>query len=380
VSRARGRSCRCGLSYGLASPQARGLLMCMRAIARVAGFLGCLAGVVGFVPALAMAGDHVNTKPAVWHLHWTKFSGPGADSSVQDGPWVFVLDDVSTGEGVLFNLNTGTSTQLAPPAQECPALSYGAVTIGGGWLKFNCVPAGGREELYSLGTGTWSTFDSSVAVQQGCGPNNEDECEITPERIGRDWLEFSIVYNIPMSPGKIGWENLNTHAWKQTGPREEWIPGLGPRTMLDLDSPTLLAPVCAPLRLPFGGRLIGSTYGLRSPVLMFGQFGMIGDPDAGGTYPPSYGSSTYTYLERCGQRTRHTLSLKQAANSAANGRVLVWNDGKSQLAGMYLRSRKRFVSNLGTPAPGGPYLWITPRYVIQVSASGLWDAPLPKGA
>jgi hypothetical protein len=366
----------------LTDSQVGAILMLMRAMVRAAGLLGCVAALSGFVPALAAARDHAGAKPVVWHLHWTRFfSGPGAGAFVQDGPWVYVPEYGSS--GVLFNLTAGTSTQLTAPSQECSAPVQWGDAMGGGWLKVDCgANTAMVEDLYSLGTGTWSIFDPSVAIQRGCGPNSEDECEITSGRIGRDWLEFSFVYNIPTSPGHIGWENLNTQAWKQTGGREERIPGLGPTTMLDLNSPSLLAPVCSPIRLPFGGRLIGSLQGIRSPVLMLGQFAMVGDPYNSDGLHPHYGRSDYTYLERCGQRHRRVLTQAEAADSVNNGRVLIWADyQKRQLAGMYVGSGQRFVASLGTPgADGAALAGITPQDVIQASNSGLWYAPLPKGA
>jgi hypothetical protein len=233
------------------------------------------------------------------------------------------------------------------------------------------------EELYSPSRGSWRTFDISVA-EQHCGQQDPYYCYFHPGPVGAHWQEFSITLNgIPMSPTRIGWENLDTHAWKQTGSGDGWIPGLGPTTMLDLNSRSLLAPVCRPIELPSKGRLIQTRQGVRSPIQMVGRFAVLNDPYYDSGFPRY--EPDHAYLQRCGHRRRHTLSPAQAGG-AGNGQVLIWGKDSSQLAGMHLASGKRFVASLATPAPGGAEVDITTRDVLQVSPSGLWDAPLPKSA
>lgn len=357
------------------------LRRCRRACGGWVRLMGPFAGVcavAALAPGLATAGRvSTNARPTVLHLTWKKVAHLRVLSFVQSGQYAFA--GTSAKKGVLFDTETGTRTQLSVPVVDCSGETYDA--IGGGRLMLYCANSsnrsGGRAriaELYSLTHKTWRAFDYSNGQKSYCLGNLSD-CFITPVALGTHWIEFGLTGGpnqpSPGAPAGLGFENIGTKAWRQTSPSDppgENLPGLNSQTMLDLNSPALLVPVCAPIRLPHHGELNG----YRSPILMFGRYALVGSPS--GDY------QSQKYIERCGQSTRLDISNNVAFDSHGNGRVLIWNPTKNrQLHGMFLGTGRRLVSTTPISGQWGPIAALTPQDVFMVGSS-VWEAQLPRSA
>lgn len=308
--------------------------------------------------------------PVVWHLRWRKVTG--SQGLIASGPNVFLAQKgAGRGGGLLLDTATGARREIAPPAGDCARMYAPGVLMGGGSLMIACSRrTGGPDvELYSLTKRTWTVLDWSNVEKRFC-QSNGGECMVEPVGVGTRWIEFALTFTGPESSTTWGFENLRTKAWRHTS---AWVdrgdgpgatmPGLNARTMVDLNSPSLLVPVCSPIRLPHNGDVRG-----RSPILIYGHFALLGFP---------FSAERFNYLERCGEQQRRPLSSADAAGASGNARVLMWNLHGDRLDGILLASGRK----VRAPGPTPTYPCCRPPILTPQDAfvitSGVWEARLP---
>ncbi len=351
-------------------------LLAVRGAVRVCLVLAALLLGVVFAQSAAAA---KSPRPVVWHLKWKVRTSLDLEG-VRAGRYVFLgAPPQYEGKGVLLvDLLTGKKVHVVAPQQEC-GNSAEPLAIGGGQLMFMC---GYGALLYSIRTGQWRLFDSRPGEKKVC----RDPCYLQPARVGSHWIEYSIKGGqgqCTQCPNGVAFENLATGAWRHTTPRDvsvrppiSWVtmPGLGPSTRLDLNSPSLISPVCTPVHVPHHGRLVASAHldAFFSPVVRYGQYEIIGNPYAGGYVG---------YLQRCGAPTRLRIPYPEDGNS----RIIVWSSYTDHhaLAGMFLRTGQKFTANSPKAIPAGyATFWLLGKYVLAFGGAGepTWEAKLPRSA
>jgi hypothetical protein len=255
------------------------------------------------------------------------------------------------------------------------------VAIGGPWIAANCAIGSGpptflpRPALYSIAARTWTAVPLAPSIAATCA--TADACQI--RGVGRHWLAiYEQLCNHCASP--IVFQNLGTGEVKPDPTAATTLP--------DLDSPTLAAAVCRPLRLPRSTTLdAGETVPSLGSLTFAGRFALA-------TSGAAAGPDT-TYLQRCGSRL-HTFVCHCSALTAgnfravvANARVVIWAPPTpiatpvSHLDGMYLPSRRRFVIPLpvAARARGIESLLLTSR-TLYIANNGdtahVFRAPSPR--
>jgi hypothetical protein len=247
--------------------------------------------------------------------------------------------DESTGKRVVFrrpNCNTW-GPPLEPP------------------LLLLACPSGAA--LYDLMSGDWRTVALDPEVRADI-----------PLEVGADWLELGRPCHLhPNCTVAVGFQNLITHEVVSVNdPRlHDWR--RGGTTGINLDSPTLTSPLCAPLRVPLNndvehGRLPGE-------LTFYGDFAIAESTAGDGT--------THRFLERCGTR----LHMPVAPNTdewAASGRAVVWSSyvGSGDLLGVMLPSLRRFEIQVPPAIGDRGWLALSSRR-LYVLGNGLWAAPSP---
>lgn len=241
-------------------------------------------------------------------------------------------------------------------------------------------------ELYSLTNHSTQTIDFEARSGQVCG-TDDPFCNFGPTAVGADWLEYAVSSSAPMCGGCVQaeeFQNIDTGAWRSTLPRGTQsarnpprLAGINARTMVNLDSPSLVTPVCSPLRLPNNGELLLDAFPTElsftasSPVAFFGRYAVLGNPRSAGPF----------YLERCGSERK----LKIADPGSGNSKLILFGGGNR---GLELASNRRFMFHPppGISALGGLNEALVGDSHIFVSAGPhrfgqgieVWEAKLPK--
>jgi hypothetical protein len=233
------------------------------------------------------------------------------------------------GGTTLIDESTAARTPLTPPA-ACHAAAVGAP-----WVAFDCAAAGDvpAPELYSIPSAAWTAVALAPGIAATCAAAQDGQgCRITG--VGRSWIAIfdGQCYHCR---GAVLFQSVATG---QTRPDPT-----AATARPDLDSPTLAARVCSPLRLP--PSLVDDA-GTQVPALgsltFSGRYALATSTSADGL--------TSTYLERCGQHVHTFLCHCSGARSgsfgalAINGSLAVWAPtGSTHLDGLYLATRRRFL-------------------------------------
>ncbi len=292
----------------------------MQALKRVTVLFLCLAlfcvGLVSSAAAGSPPGKPARwAKPLVLHPRF-RLVATGVYSVFTNGRYVFLSDHSPTGGGTagkLIDEQTGRHVTVRPRPGCNPT------AIGGPWLLFTCDALSPQPvELYALATGHWqavaSTPGQAIAV-------------------GADWIEYDVSCG-QHCPDTIDFQSIQT-GQVQTLPA--WRPG--GTTIPDLNSRSLAAKVCSPLRVPEGFHPYGlppqpgslTFYG-RSAIA-FAYFG------------PSGNQSAQIDVERCGTRRRQAIvsNVSGGYPFAANSRVALAHGVRTTgLVGVFLPSFRRF--------------------------------------
>lgn len=329
---------------------------------RRVGLLCLLLGLIAAWPA--PSGRAASRRPVVIHLHWTharqKFAG-----LMSSGRYLFLWTLARPGReggpplgarsGIVVDTASGARTPLTFPS----GCSLGA--MGGPWLAFGCGAGAGQPvppaELYDLTSGRWQALPVNPAIDF-C--TYEHRCTLSPAAIGTHWVEWSV---------SIACEHCAPFAWFQdlsTGALDKFPAWTGGGTVIpDLDSPSLAAALCRPLRVP--PPEFPSFETVPNSLTFYGRFGVVGATAVPNASPPHY-------LERCGSRRRHGIPSSPVVGSP---RFLVWPTASThgRLEGVFLPSLRQFVS----PSPrgmGSPVqMALASRHLYLLDAAGrLWSA------
>jgi hypothetical protein len=239
-------------------PQLRGILArspyvrwfrgfrCGVLVGLLAGLLVAVASPAGAVP-LALARS-TTAKVVRLYPHFRRLGRAAyVLGSGRHVFWAALVDD-SSRLGTLLDEATGRSSVLAPPpgcAGPTGPLPVGPELMGGPWLLVDCADAQSDEvELYDLAARKWTAVTPNATVLQFCDAAPMSTC--LPVAVGADWIEFD----------ETCYHCGNTYVFQDvhTGARRQ-EPST-PDSILNLNSPSLTEPVCAPLRVPRTGSLI----------------------------------------------------------------------------------------------------------------------------
>jgi hypothetical protein len=235
-----------------------------------------------------------------------------------------------------------------------------AVAVGGGWLRYGCWSADFSTptwKLYGLASGQWRTLPHTPP----CDPS---ECPATPLAVGSQWVEYTVSCG-PHCAASTQFENIYTG---QAAPSNLSAYGPGSRENLDLDSPTLLQKLCAPLRVP-SYRSLGGPYDVPGTLTFYGPFAVAQTLDGAG--------NSVNRLERCGSSLHQTLSA--LGTPEGNSHLLVWwQNPLGVLRGLFLPSRRPFELTVPSGLARAPFLYnVKPAVGPRHFSVGQWQAPLP---
>ncbi len=248
---------------------------------------------------------------------------------------------------MLIDGRTGQRT----PASEPGCLN--AAAVGGSSIVFTCGQGQATHisyELYSITTGQSQSLTVSSSIMQ--------DAPVTA--VGTDWIAFaSSCYHCATT---FAYQNLATGG-TAADPS-------GPSTAVDLDSPMLGRPLCAPVTNP------GS-------VSVDGKFAIATSP--GGSY-----------LDQCGSRRHEFLTYTSYPGCAHapcgppfNSHLIVWESKPLRLSGIFLPSLQRFTIPVPAkvdPTPGmfvngNQYsLALTPHTLYVEHSGSVWTTPIPSAA
>jgi hypothetical protein len=276
---------------------------------------------------------------------------------------------IQEANGVLVSdQQTGQSTLETTAGQGGSCHTY-ATAFAGPWLAGGCTTGDEHyvEQLYSLATGAWLTVDlpDECVWQGGSGYSGASQCTVGPA--GADWLSWDeTCWNCGTYGGLV--------ALSQDDAPLTQFPPTTPTTVIDLDSPNLIAPLCRPLRSTAASHLI---------VNSSAQF--IIDQAPLGRSALAVGRHGTVYLERCGSHMRHRLT---AYPITGNRSELLFPSRGATLPGIFLRSRRKFVIHvpraLLSPDGGNQRLVVyaarlSMKTLYIVGANGeLWQAAAPQ--
>jgi hypothetical protein len=273
-----------------------------------------MLAVLGAVAAPAGA------KPQTLHLRFQRIAkgvdGHCGNAVVTSGAYMLVSlgppgSQACASRFLLIDDRTGKHTVLRPGGYTY-VLAFGAP-----WILF------ARDlnfELYNLATRKWRPL--------GCNGRCQPDATVGYV-LGTRWLEFIVEgqqscgdgVHFECGPDTYAYYNLHTHEVRHGSPQTS-------KRIVDLDSPTLVRRLCAPLRVPEDGSLtlegrVGIATGARG-----------------------------SYLERCGSRARMPLDTRSPGSpdggliesSQAVLRPLLGSTGawSGKIDGVWLSSRRRF--------------------------------------
>lgn len=240
----------------------------------------------------------------------------GIHSVFTNGRYVFLSNHSPTAAGTggkLFDEQTGRHVTVRTRPGCNP------MAIGGPWLLFTCDGLSPQAvELYALATGHWQ----AVANTPG-----------QAIAVGADWIEYDVRCGEHCSD-TIVFQSIQTGevrslaAWRRGG-----------TTIPDLNSSSLAAKVCSPLRVPEGFE----PYGLSPQP---GSLTFYGRSAIAFAYSgPSGNQSAQIDVERCGTRRREA-NLSNVSGGypfAANSHVALAHGVRGTgLVGVFLSSFQRF--------------------------------------
>ena len=305
---------------------------------RKSGDIAPLLGAARLHPTFrSVALGRLGSADEVWASgHYVLAHSSGSNAPLTSAALVI---DESTGKRVLFsrpNCNTW-GPPLEPP-----------------WLLLAC-PGGAA--LFGLASGAWHNVALDAEVRADI-----------PLEVGADWLELGRPCQLhPNCTVAVGFQNLLTkEVVSVNDPRlRDWR--RGGTTAIDLDSPSLTRPLCAPLRVPLNhdvehGRLPGE-------LTFYGDYAIAESTAGDGT--------TRRFLERCGTHL-HMQVAPGTDEWAASARAIVWSSyvGSGDLRGVMLPSLRRFEIQVPPAIGDGGWLALSARR-LYVLGNGLWAAPAP---
>jgi hypothetical protein len=302
--------------------------------------------------------------PVVVQLHWTparqKFAG-----LMSSGRYLFLWTLARPGReggpplgarsGIVVDTAGGARTPLTFPAGCSPG------AMGGPWLAFGCSAGAGQPvppaELFDLTSDRWQALPVNPDIDF-C--TYERRCTLSPAAIGTRWVEWSVSLACEHCAPFAWFQDLSTGALNKF---EEWRSG--GRVIPDLDSPSLAARLCRPLRVPPPD--FPSFETVPNSLTFHGQFGVVG----AGAVPDA---STPHYFERCGSRRRHHIASLPVVGST---RFIVWPTASTfgKLEGVFLPSLRQFVirspRGMGSPVQ----MALASGHLYLLDAGGrLWSA------
>jgi hypothetical protein len=139
---------------------------------------------------------------------------------------------------VLFDDQTGAHSTITPP-HGC---GLWANAFAAPWVLFYCGNGGGPT-LYNIHTRRWTAFP--------CGQACEDIGVAAPEAIGSDWVDIN--ENAYCDPRMGPCDTPDALVALPSGRLGTYTPS--PNTLIDLSSPSLSQPICAPWSRPAAGSL-----------------------------------------------------------------------------------------------------------------------------
>ncbi len=285
------------------------------------------------------------------------------------GPYALVTRGSNYSRSVVISDLTGRRTNFANGTCIHAA-------IGAPWVLFDCGGGNGTDGLglYNMQTGKWRYVQCNSSA---CADVLQ---ETVGYRVGARWVEFveegrqscGDGEHFTCGPQATVFYNIRTHrlrySWHQST-----------TTILDLDVPSLVRQVCAPL---------------KAPVTFYGSFAI--------TYEPTGPGRLGTYLERCGSRLNMPIDQPNGAglagSLAGNAHAILWEvldytgAWHGQLKGVLLPSLRPFTLSLPreipscgvSPGSGSPYplcdsslaLSAGTLYVTDAQYR-VWAAPFP---
>ncbi len=280
------------------------------------------------------AAAHPTFRPA-----WQLVSHGGVST---DGPYTMLWADQLGVAGTLINELTGQRTRVMLPS-GCPEPEGGQTVLGDTWLLVACPQS--SMALYSLATGVWKSLSIPAQCRHrlGTGPS------CLAAAVGSDWIKYN------QERGNLGdrwlFENVVTGAVRNDPTNAHTLP--------DLDSPLLIAPVCAPLRVPSAKS--------QGTLEFEGRFAVLS-------------TTAGIFLEHCATHL-HLLLTNGAPWATAAPAEVVWIPRPTRpFDGIFLRSRRRFTVS-SPPGADMADTAISARHIYVVgstrhAAGNVWAAPL----
>ncbi|HEX3975719.1 MAG TPA: hypothetical protein VHW96_05610 [Solirubrobacteraceae bacterium] len=259
-----------------------------------------------------------------------------------DGTYTILWSQRPGVAGTLIDELTGQRTRVATPA-GCPAPVGGQDFLGDTWLLVPCPHS--SMNLYALATGQWTAVSIPAVCRRrfGRGPS------CLPAAVGTDWIKYD------EERGNLGdrwlFQNIVTGAVRNDPTNAHTQP--------DLDSPLLINPVCAPLRVP--------SEASQNTLERDGRFAILQ-------------TDTGIFLEHCATHLHELLTDATPSVTAAPAEVMWVSRPMRPLDGVLLPSRRRFTMS----RPPGALLddvEISARHIYVLGSTRdtndvVWSAPL----
>jgi hypothetical protein len=316
-----------------------------------------VALVLAVLPSSALAGSGpARGDPLVLHPHFHLVASR-VESAAAHGTYLFFTTyGAATGKtATLLDTRTGKRTTLSPPACD----SAGTAVFGGPWLALSCSATSGTVDLYDLATGAWRT------VATGCQFDRFIPGGCSVVGVGRDWIRFEFsCYHCT--------DTFQDQSLLTGGVRKD--PEVaGGTTIADLDSPSLTAKLCRPLRVPSSSAPTPDGGTEPGALTWLGNFALA-------TVQPGGGEDATEHLEHCGT----SLQRRLAFGAIGNTKAVVWVAKSGGLAGLLLPSLRPVsvkVPNGMSGVSGTVLLGQKMLYLGARAASGeaeLWAAFVPR--
>lgn len=317
------------------------------------------------------------------HLRW-RLVTRGALAVASNDRYVAIVKGFGASARItLIDEQTRTRRTLLPPT--CPALDdEGAPMFGGPWLMVSCAPD--ASELYDTTSAQWVSFVTSP--QCGNTPyQGPGLCGVVG--VGRRWVKLETTGGCA--------EHCQTYYYLQniaTGQLKPDPITAGGRVLDDLDAPSGVVALCAPLR--YATRYADDILALVPGTLQFsGRYALASEG-----VPSQNGGATTYRLEACGSRhvidvanaslqfpplmsSRAVVSLGARKYHCHNSPTGLTCATHYYIRGIYLRGLREFAAALPKAAgsqTSGEIVGVT-RLTVYVQApypgGSLWAAALP---
>jgi hypothetical protein len=290
------------------------------------------------------------------------------------GRYVVVATSVgqSPGPSVVINDQTLSQQQLTA---GCDATALGGITL---MVECDDQASEGQESQTDLTTGRSSPVTINPALLRGCEtPTDPIGCP-SVSAIGSDW------FTVTGPTGNAHADYFTSYQNRTTG--QVVAAPENPKLNIDLNTPSLIGPVCSPLSIP--------------------------EPDDGTNYPGSLravghgleiATGDQVYLERCGTHLRiHLYSFSRGYSTptsgcvtstycppATNAHSIVWeiNNPKTgrlqSISGIFVPSLQRFTVKAPKTQPSNSAdplaiaVALTDKHLYLRVGDKLWRAPAP---